>query len=58
VLIITDSLDENLLLASRNLKNVMVVEPRYADPVSMIHFDKVVVTRPAIAKLEQMWGRV
>jgi large subunit ribosomal protein L4 len=57
VLIITDSLDENLVLASRNLKNVMVVEPRYADPVSMIYFDKVVVTRPAIAKLEQMWGR-
>ena len=57
VLIITDSLDENLDLASRNLKNVMVVEPRYADPVSMIYFDKVVVTRPAMAKLEQMWGR-
>jgi large subunit ribosomal protein L4 len=57
VLIITDSLDENLVLASRNLKNVMVVEPRYADPVSMIYFDKVVLTRPAIAKLEQMWGQ-
>jgi len=57
VLIITDNLDENLALASRNLKNVMVVEPRYADPVSMIYFDKVVVTRPAIAKLEQMWGQ-
>jgi large subunit ribosomal protein L4 len=57
VMIITDSLDENLVLAARNLKNVMVVEPRYADPVSMIYFDKVVVTRPAIAKLEQMWGQ-
>jgi large subunit ribosomal protein L4 len=57
VLIITDNLDENLVLAARNLKNVMVVEPRYADPVSMIYFDKVVVTRPAIAKLEQMWGQ-
>jgi large subunit ribosomal protein L4 len=57
VLIITDQLDENLVLASRNLKNVMVVEPRYADPVSMIYFEKVVVTRPAIAKLEQMWGQ-
>jgi large subunit ribosomal protein L4 len=56
VLIITDNVDENLNLASRNLKNVMVVEPRYADPVSMIYFDKVVMTRPAIAKLEQMWG--
>jgi large subunit ribosomal protein L4 len=57
VLIITESVDQNLDLASRNLKNVMVVEPRYADPVSMIYFDKVVVTRPAIAKLEQMWGQ-
>jgi large subunit ribosomal protein L4 len=57
VLIITENVDENLYLAARNLKNVMVVEPRYADPVSMIFFDKVVVTRPAIAKLEQMWGQ-
>jgi large subunit ribosomal protein L4 len=57
VLIITESVDENLYLAARNLKNVMVVEPRYADPVSMIFFDKVVMTRPAIAKLEQMWGQ-
>ncbi len=56
VLIITDSIDENLYLASRNLKNVMVVEPRYADPMSLIHFDKVVLTRPAIAQLEEMLG--
>ena len=56
VLIITDALDENLYLASRNLKNVMVVEPRYADPLSLIYFKKVVVTKPAIAKLEEMWG--
>lgn len=57
VLIITDNVDENLYLASRNLKNVMVVEPRYADPMSLIYFKKVVVTKPAIAKLEQMWGQ-
>ena len=56
VLIITDTLDENLYLASRNLKNVMVVEPRYADPLSLIHFKMVVVTRDAIAKLEEMLG--
>jgi large subunit ribosomal protein L4 len=56
VLIITDSMDENLFLASRNLKNVMVVEPRYADPMSLIHFKRVVLTRPAIAKLEEMLG--
>ena len=48
--------DENLYLASRNLKNVMVVEPRYADPLSLIHYKNVVVTKPAIAKLEEMWG--
>jgi large subunit ribosomal protein L4 len=57
VMIITETMDKNLYLASRNLRNVMVVEPRYADPVSLIFFDKVVVTRPAIAKLEQMWGQ-
>lgn len=56
VLIITDIIDENLYLASRNLKNVMIVEPRYADPMSLIFFDKVVLTRPAIAKLEEMLG--
>jgi large subunit ribosomal protein L4 len=55
-LIITDEVDENLYLASRNLKNVMVVEPRYADPLSLIHYKQVVMTKPAIAKLEEMWG--
>lgn len=56
-LIITDAMDDNLYLASRNLKNVLVVEPRYADPLSLIHYKKVVVTKPAIAKLEEMWGQ-
>ncbi len=55
-LIITDEISENLDLASRNLKNVWVVEPRYADPVSLVHFDSVVVTKAAISKLEEMWG--
>jgi large subunit ribosomal protein L4 len=56
VLIITDVVDENLYLAARNLKNVMVIEPRYADPLSLIHFKRVIVTKSAIAKLEEMWG--
>jgi len=56
-LIITDSMDDNLYLASRNLKNILVVEPRYADPLSLIHYQKVVLTKPAMAKLEQMWGQ-
>jgi large subunit ribosomal protein L4 len=57
VLIITDSIDENLYLAARNLKHVMVFETRHADPVSMIHYKKVVLTRTAIATLEQLWGQ-
>lgn len=56
-LIITDSIDDNLYLASRNLKNILVVEPRYADPLSLIHYKTVVVTKPAMAKLEEMWGQ-
>src|SRR5215218_3230514 len=36
VLVITDNLDENLLLASRNLPHVLVCEPRHADPVSLV----------------------
>jgi large subunit ribosomal protein L4 len=55
-LVITDAMDENLLLASRNLKNVLVVEPRYADPLSLIHYKRVIVTRGAMAKIEEMWG--
>jgi large subunit ribosomal protein L4 len=54
VLFITDSLDENLLLASRNLVNVLVVEPRNADPMSLVRYDKVLITRPALAKVQEM----
>jgi large subunit ribosomal protein L4 len=54
VLIITDSLDENLYLSSRNLPNVLVVEAHQADPVSLIRFPKVLVTRGAITKIEEM----
>lgn len=57
VLIITDNIDENLYLAARNLKHVMVVETRHADPVSMIHYKKLILTRPAIATLDQLWGQ-
>ena len=56
VLIITDTLDENVYLATRNLAHVSVVESRYADPLSLIHYKKVLITRPAIAQLEEMLG--
>ena len=56
VLIITDSVDENIYLATRNLPHVAVVEPRYADPLSLIHYKNVLITRPAIAQLEELLG--
>lgn len=54
VLVITDSLDENLMLAARNLPNVLVVEPRQADPMSLVFFKKVLITKLALAKIEEM----
>ena len=56
VLVITDGLDENLWLASRNLPNVLVVEAGNADPVSLVHFDTVLITKPALAKVQEMLG--
>jgi large subunit ribosomal protein L4 len=54
VLIITDSADDNLLLAARNLAHVLVVEPHQADPVSLVFFKKVLVTKGALAKIEEL----
>ena len=56
VMVISDEVDENLYLASRNLVNVMVVEPRYADPVSLVHYRKVIVTKAAMGKLQEMFA--
>jgi large subunit ribosomal protein L4 len=56
VMVIADEVDENLYLASRNLVNVMVVEPRYADPVSLVHYRKVLVTKAAMDKLKEMFA--
>ena len=53
VMVIAEEVDENLYLASRNLKNVFVVEPRYADPVSLVHYKKVLVTKGAIDQLRR-----
>ena len=56
VMIVTESVSDNLYLASRNLKNVLVVEPRYVDPLSLIFYSKVVLTQGEVAKLEEMLG--
>ena len=54
VLVITDSIDENLYLASRNLVGAAVVEAKHADPVSLVHFDKVLMTKGAIEMMREI----
>lgn len=56
VLVIADKVDDNLLLASRNLANVLVVEPRFADPLSLVFYKKVLVTKAAIEQIKEMLG--
>ena len=56
VMIITDTTDENLMLASRNLPHVLVVEPRHADPMSLVFYKKIVVTKAALAMIEEMFA--
>ncbi len=53
VLIVTDSVDENLYLGSRNLPKVDVRDADGVDPVSLIAFEKVLITVPALKKLEE-----
>ena len=54
VLIVIDSDDANLFLSARNLPNVMVVEAKYADPVSLIRFANVVLTKGAVKQFEEV----
>lgn len=54
VLVITDNLDENLQLSSRNLPNVMIVDVGRADPVSLIRHGKVLMTKAAVGKIEEL----
>ncbi len=56
VLVIADEVDDNLYLASRNLPGVLVLEPRYADPLSLVHYRKVVITKAAVEKLKEMFA--
>ena len=56
LLLITDELDDNLVLSSRNLPNVLVLEVAEADPLSLIRYQNVIMTRKAVAKFEEMLG--
>ena len=55
VLFVTKQLDENVYLASRNLPNVLVLEAQQVDPYSLLRYKKVVVTKDAVAQLEEQW---
>ena len=55
ILFITKQLDENVYLSSRNLPNVMVLEAQQADPYSLLRYKKVLITKDAIAELEEQW---
>ncbi len=56
VLIVTDNVDENLALSSRNLMHVAVLGVQQADPVSLVGFPQVLVTRAALAKFEEVFA--
>lgn len=56
VLVITDNLDENLYLSSRNLPNVLVLDVNETDPISLVRFKNVLLTKGAVVKMEEILG--
>jgi large subunit ribosomal protein L4 len=56
VLVVTDKLDDNVFLSSRNLADVLVLETREVDPVSLVRFNNVLLTKAAVTQFEEMLG--
>ncbi len=56
VLVITDAVDENLMLSARNLPHVLILDVSHADPVSLIRHARVILTRKAVARFEEILG--
>ena len=54
VLIVSDQIEQNLYLAARNLHKVDALDVSGLDPVSLIGFEKVLITVPALKKVEEM----
>ncbi len=54
VLVVTDKFDDNVFLSSRNLPGVLVLEAREVDPVSLVRFDNVLLTKAAVAQFEEI----
>jgi large subunit ribosomal protein L4 len=55
VLVITDEVDQNLALSSRNLPNVAVLAVRQTNPLALVRAPQVLLTRKALARLEEMY---
>ena len=55
VLVITDEVDSNLTLSSRNLHNVRVISAQQANPVALVRSPNVLLTKKAVAKFEEMF---
>ncbi|HTS20294.1 MAG TPA: 50S ribosomal protein L4 [Casimicrobiaceae bacterium] len=56
VLVVTDKVDENVFLSSRNLPDVLVLETKEVDPVSLVRFQNVLLTKAALSQFEEMLG--
>jgi large subunit ribosomal protein L4 len=54
LLVITDEIDQNLRLSSRNLANVQIISVRNANPVALVRCPNVLLTRAALSKLEEI----
>lgn len=56
-LIVTKEWDMNLYLSARNVPNVDVCEAVHVDPVSLVKYEKVIITVDALRKLEEVLGQ-
>jgi len=56
VLVVTDKLDDSVFLSSRNLPDVLVLETREVDPVSLVRFNHVLLTKGAVTQFEELLG--
>ena len=54
VMVITHEIDDNLLLSSRNIPRVAIVEVKNVDPVSLLRFEKILITTEGLKKFEEI----
>src|SRR5256885_10853806 len=56
LLVVTDKIDENVFLSARNLPHVLVLETQEVDPVSLVRFENVLLTKAAVTQFEELLG--